>query len=78
MSNIITLYTDESGYELFLLKKPFIASADQKIGDYIVTAPVGNVVDYPLEDELETYDVIKMNGVSVEPCADQQSILKVS
>lgn len=66
LSRNVTLYTGEVGYNLFLEGKPFVASADKNEGDYTVVAPVENVVDYPLEDELESYDVVKLSGVTVE------------
>lgn len=59
------LYTDQKGYELFLAGKPFVVTAEKKEGDYTVTVPVGNLVEFPLEDELEVYDVISQSDVTV-------------
>ncbi|MBG9694195.1 hypothetical protein ABD91_26045 [Lysinibacillus sphaericus] len=65
MVKTIELYTDKKGYELFLAGKSFIATSEQKEDDYKVIAPIENVTEYPLEDELESYDIVNLTDVKV-------------
>lgn len=64
----VTLYTCNSGYQLFKTGKQFAASEDmQSEFDYIVEAPSESLLEIDLEDDLFCYDVIDLRGVTVTP-----------
>lgn len=62
----ITLYTGEYGFNLFKNGLAFLASEDkQGEHDYKVTAPINNILEYPLADDLGCHDVFRLDGVTV-------------
>jgi len=62
----VTLYTCNSGYQLFKAGKQFAASSEmQNEFDYVVKAPRKNLLEIDLEDGIDCYDVIDLNGVTV-------------
>lgn len=63
----VTLYTGRSGYLLFQIGQSFLASVE-RVGsdDYTVVAPVECIKDYQTDDDYECYDVVEMDGVTVE------------
>lgn len=64
----VTLYTCKNGYQLFKSGKQFAASEDMHSEfDYVVETPHENLLEIDLEDGLNCYDVIDLNGVSVTP-----------
>lgn len=72
----ITLYTGEHGYNLFKNGLAFLASKDKKWShNYEVIAPIENVVTYPLEDDTGCYDVIKIDGVTINEVKERVAVL---
>lgn len=63
----ITLYTGRAGMLLHKNNSPFIASVEKiNDDDYIVTAPIDSVKKFETDDDFECYDVIYLEGVTVE------------
>lgn len=63
----IKLYTGKAGMLLHRNDKPFIASVEKiDDDDYTVIAPIDSVEEFETDDEYECYDVINLDGVTVE------------
>lgn len=63
---MLTLYTCDSGYELFKAGYDFTASTEeQEEYNYVVESPIANLEEVDIEDGLSCYGVIDLNGVTV-------------
>ena len=66
----LILYTGEEGFELFQQGAAFIASeSKQPEYNYRVIAPIENIVMFPLSDDANCYDIVKMNNIDIQKIA---------